>query len=60
MIKNLLDGVKEIIVELTQGVFNAGKELSSEVSEIFQDIRVKLMGSYEEIEAFEKSKEAKK
>lgn len=56
MIKDILSGVKDVVVELGSGMTETCKTLSSQANEVFNDIDVKLMGSYEEIEAYEKAK----
>jgi len=60
MLKDILEGSKEVLLELFQGMSENSKELLERSKEIFEAVDVKLMGSYEEIEAFEKAKESKK
>ncbi len=60
MIKDILDGVKEVVVEVSTGMAESCQTISVQANKIFADLNVKLMGSYEEIEAFEKAKEAQK
>jgi hypothetical protein len=57
MIKDILDGVKEVVVELSTGMAESCKIAFVESSKVYADINAKLMGSYEEIDAFEKTKE---
>ena len=57
MIKDILDGIKEVVVEVSSGMLESYQTISAQASKIFDDVNVKLMGSYEEIEAFEKAKE---
>ncbi|CAA6812888.1 MAG: Unknown protein [uncultured Sulfurovum sp.] len=56
MIKDILDGTKEVAGELSRGMIESCKEISIKSNILFADIEVKLMGSYEEIEAYEKAK----
>ncbi|CAA6814276.1 MAG: Unknown protein [uncultured Sulfurovum sp.] len=56
MIKDILDGTKEVLVELTTGMVETCKELSLQSTTLCDDIEVKLMGTYQEIEAYEKAK----
>lgn len=49
MIIGIFKGVKEVVIEVVTGIV-----------EVFESVEVKLMGSYEEIEAYEKEKENKK
>ena len=60
MLKDILEGSKEVLLELFEGMRESSKELWERSMEIFEAVDVKLMGSYEEIEAFEKEKESKK
>ncbi|CAA6823993.1 MAG: Unknown protein [uncultured Sulfurovum sp.] len=57
MIKDILDGAKEVVLELSAGMTESCKEISRKSNTLFADIEVKLMGTYEEIEAYEKAKE---
>ena len=58
MIKDILDGVKEVVVELGSGMAESCKIAYGESCNFYADLDAKLMGSYEEIEAYEKAKEA--
>ncbi|HIP52267.1 MAG TPA: hypothetical protein EYG94_09295 [Campylobacterales bacterium] len=60
MIKDVLDGIKEVVIEVSIGMKESFSELSSESKILFSDLEVKLMGSYEEIEAHEKAKATEK
>jgi len=55
-----LDGIKEVVIEVSIGMKESFSELSSESKILFSDLEVKLMGSYEEIEAHEKAKATEK
>ena len=57
MIKSILDGVKEVVVELGTGMAESCKIAYGQSCNVYADLDVKLMGSYEEIEAYEKAKE---
>jgi hypothetical protein len=58
MIKDILDGVKEVVFEIGTGMAESCQTISVSANKIYDDINVKLMGSYEEIDAFEKAKES--
>ena len=60
MIKDILEGIKEVVVEIGTGMVDSCQTISVKANEVFNDIDVKLMGSYEEIEAYEKAKESRK
>ncbi|CAA6810204.1 MAG: Unknown protein [uncultured Sulfurovum sp.] len=53
MIKNIFEGTKEVLTELTSGM----TEVCQDISVKIEGFEVRLMGTYEEIEAYEKSKE---
>jgi len=55
--KDILEGVKEVILELSSGMKESCQVVFQESSELYKDLNVKLMGSYDEIEEHEKSKE---
>lgn len=55
--KDILEGVKEVILELSSGMKESCQVVCQESSELYKDLNVKLMGSYDEIEEHEKSKE---
>ena len=57
MIKDILDGVKEVVVELGTGMAESCKIAYAESCNFYADLDAKFMGSYEEIEAYEKAKE---
>ena len=57
MIKDIVEGVKEVVVELGTGMAESCKIAYGESCNFYADLDVKLMGSYEEIEAYEKAKE---
>ena len=59
MIKDILNGVKEVVVEISTGMAESCKTVFGESYEFYNDLNVKLMGSYEEIGTYEKEKEAK-
>ena len=58
MMKDILDGVKKVVVELGTGMAEGCKVAYAKSCIFYADLDVKLMGSYEEIEAYEKAKEA--
>ena len=58
MMKDILDGVKKVVVELGTGMAEGCKVAYAKSCTFCADVDVKLMGSYEEIEAYEKAKEA--
>lgn len=60
MIKDIVDGTKEVVLELRDGMKESYEDISVRANKIFTAIEVKLMGSYEELEAYEKAKEAEK
>ena len=59
MIKDILEGVKEVVVEISTGMAESCKTIFAESYEFYNNLNIKLMGSYEEIGAYEKAKEAK-
>jgi hypothetical protein len=60
MIKDVLDGIKEVLVEVSTGMIESYKEVSTEATKVFGELEVKLMGSYEDLEALSKVKETVK
>jgi hypothetical protein len=58
VVENIVDGIKEVVREVSAGMVKSSQVIFVKISEIYTDIDVKLMGSYEEIEAYEKAKEA--
>lgn len=52
MVKGIYYGVKDVCVELSSGM----KEACDDINCVLDGINVKLMGTYEEIEAYEKAK----
>ena len=58
MMKDILESVKSVMVELGSGMAESCKVVYGESCNFYADVDAKLMGSYEEIETFEKSKEA--
>jgi hypothetical protein len=59
MIKDILTGTKDVIVELSSGMRETCGTLSTDINSCLDDLNVKLMGSYQEIEAYEKEKASK-
>ncbi|HHD82214.1 MAG TPA: hypothetical protein ENK94_03380 [Campylobacterales bacterium] len=59
MIKDILAGVKEVVVELSSGMKESCGSLTTEINSCLDDLNVKMMGSYEEIEAHETEKALK-
>jgi len=55
--KDILEGIKEVVLELSSGMKESCQVVFQESSELYKDLNVKLMGSYDEIEEHEKSKE---
>ena len=53
MIKDILEGIIEVVVEI-------GTDMLETCQTLLNDIDAKLMGSYEEIEAYEKAKKLNK
>jgi len=60
MIKDILNGVKEVVVEISTGMAESCKTIFGESYRFYDNLNVKLMGSYEEIEAYEKAKKLNK
>lgn len=60
MMKDILDGVKDVVVELGTGMAETCQTISEKANTMFSDIEVKLMGSYDDIEAYDKAQETKK
>ena len=58
MKKDILDDVKKVVVEWGTGMAKGCKVAYAKGCTFCADVDVKLMGSYEEIEAYEKAKEA--
>lgn len=56
MIKDILTGAKDVIVELSNGMKETCGSLSTDINSCLDDLNVKLMGSYQEIEAHEQAK----
>ena len=59
MIKAIITGVKEVVLEIATGMKEAYQEMISPLKKGSAKLQVKLMGSYEELEALEKEKVAK-
>jgi hypothetical protein len=59
MIKDILMGTKDVIVELSCGMKESCSTLSTDINSCLDDLNVKMMGSYQEIEAYEKEKASK-
>lgn len=58
MIQEILTGTKEVIVELSCGMKENCSTLYTDINTCLDDLNVKMMGSYQEIEAHEKQKTA--
>jgi len=56
MIKDILAGTKEVVVELSSGLKENCLSLSTQVNSCLDEMNLKMMGSYEEIEAYEEAK----
>ena len=56
---DILDGVKAVVFDIGSGMAESCKRVFTESYEFYNDVNVKLMGSYEEIGSYEKDKEAK-
>jgi hypothetical protein len=59
MIKDILSGTKEVIVEVSCGMKEGCESLSSQINTCLDDLNIKMMGSYQELEAYEKAKAEK-
>jgi len=59
MIKEIVTGTKDILVELGSGMKESCGTLSTDINNCLDDLNVKLMGSYQEIAAHEKEKALK-
>ena len=60
MIKDILNGMKDVVVEVGTGMLESYNEISTEARKTFAKLEVKLMGSYEDLEALSKVKETVK
>ena len=58
--KDIVNGVKEVVSEVSSGITESCKALLDDSSKFYNKLNVKLMGSYKEMKSSTNNKETEK